>query len=103
MVTLGHMWLGSALCILVWVLAFVGVSGLWRALQCPSSISDPCIVQVTFSLLGEEWQRAELALFIVMGWSVLPSVKYIAECLDPSGLALLVLGGVFYTSGMYHT
>lgn len=55
--------------------------------------------QVTISLLGPAWQKVELGMFIFMGWLVLPSVRYIYECIDPLGFAWLCVGGLFYSTG----
>lgn len=56
--------------------------------------------QVTISLLGEAWRKVELGLFIFMGWLLLPSIKFIVDCLEPAGLAWLVVGGAAYMMGM---
>lgn len=48
----------------------------------------------------EKWKKLSMVLYIIMGWSVLMSVKTVISVLEPQGLALLVLGGAFYTLGI---
>jgi channel protein (hemolysin III family) len=55
--------------------------------------------QVTISLLGEAWRKVELGLFIFMGWLLLPSSKYIYDCLEPAGMFWLAAGGAMYMIG----
>ncbi len=41
-----------------------------------------------------------MALYIIMGWSVVLSVKSVVSLMEPQGLLLLLLGGILYTLGI---
>ena len=45
--------------------------------------------------------RLSVALYLVMGWLVLPAIGPVVRALPPVGLGLLVAGGVAYTAGVY--
>lgn len=48
----------------------------------------------------EKWKKLSMVLYVIMGWSVLMSVKTVISALEPQGLLLLVLGGTLYTLGI---
>lgn len=48
-----------------------------------------------------KWPRLSLALYLIMGWSVLLIAKPVMERLQPLTLILICSEGVFYTSGTY--
>lgn len=48
----------------------------------------------------EKWKKLSMVLYVIMGWSVLMSVKTVISALEPQGLLLLVLGGALYTLGI---
>lgn len=48
----------------------------------------------------EKWKKLSMVLYVIMGWSVLMSVKTVISALEPRGLLLLVLGGALYTLGI---
>lgn len=45
--------------------------------------------------------KLSVALYLVMGWLVLPAIGPVVRALPPLGLWLLVAGGVAYTAGIY--
>ena len=48
-----------------------------------------------------KWPKLSLALYLLMGWSVLLVFKPVMERLEPISMALLLAEGIFYTSGTY--
>ena len=48
-----------------------------------------------------KWPRLSLALYLLMGWSVVLIFKPVMDRLEPISMALLVAEGIFYTSGTY--
>ena len=46
------------------------------------------------------WRVLPLAVYVLMGWLVLLALKPLLQALPPGGLALLLAGGLFYTSGL---
>lgn len=48
-----------------------------------------------------KWPRLSLALYLLMGWSVVLIFKPVMDRLEPISMAFLVAEGVFYTSGTY--
>lgn len=45
------------------------------------------------------YEKASLALYIIMGWLIIIAIKPLYEQLPAAGFWLLVIGGVFYTAG----
>ena len=48
----------------------------------------------------EKWKKISMALYIVMGWSVLLGIKTVVAATPFSGLVLLASGGICYTFGI---
>lgn len=48
----------------------------------------------------ERWKKLAMALYIIMGWSVVLSIKSVISLMEPQGLLLLLLGGILYTLGI---
>lgn len=48
----------------------------------------------------EKWKKLSMILYIVMGWSIIMSIKTVISVMEPDGLILLVLGGALYTFGI---
>lgn len=71
---------GWTLFAVVWSLALLGV-----------------LFQVS---LLRRWQGISLSLYIGMGWVVVVAIKPMLNAVAPGGLALLLLGGLAYTSGV---
>ena len=71
---------GTALCILVWALAVVGV-----VLKSSNRLFHP---------------RLSNALFLLMGWLIIVAVKPMLESVPPAGLLWLLAGGIAYTVGV---
>jgi hemolysin III len=46
-------------------------------------------------------KKAELAIFILMGWAILAGAIPLARALSPQSLALLFAGGAAYTAGTF--
>lgn len=80
LVNIGQRWIGPAMCIIIWILAVNGV---------------------ILSLLGKEYQKLELATFLIMGWVSLLAAYWAWECVPIPGIALLAIGGILYTVGVY--
>ncbi len=55
---------------------------------------------VFISINLERWKKLSMVLYLVMGWSILFSIKPFLAVVDWSGLPLLVGGGVAYTAGV---
>ena len=71
---------GWSLLALVWTLAIVGVA-------------------LEFSPL-RRYRAVMVALYVVMGWSVVVAVDPLLDAVETTGLILLLLGGVAYTGGI---
>lgn len=79
LVNLNGPW-GWTLCAVIWTLAAAGL--------------------VLQPILGKRRGLA-VALYIAMGWVALVAIKPLLEAVAPSGIALLVAGGVAYTLGTF--
>lgn len=56
---------------------------------------------VMFNIINlDRWSKASMVLYLIMGWSILFSMKPFLAVVDKSGLPLLVAGGVSYTLGI---
>ena len=79
LVTLRGSW-GWTLFTVIWGLAIAGI------------IVDSC---------HKEGSRAiQMVIYLLMGWLILVAMYPLVQALPKGGVALLVLGGVFYTSGI---
>ncbi len=59
------------------------------------------LVGIILALLpGKRWRVASMVLYISMGWLVIIAIKPLLTAVAPGGLFLLLLGGLFYTSGV---
>jgi hemolysin III len=79
LVTLRGVW-GWSLFVIIWGLAIVGI--------------------VVDSRHKEGSRALQMLIYLLMGWLILVAMYPPVEALPTGALALLVLGGVFYTSGM---
>ncbi|HBE92534.1 MAG TPA: hemolysin III [Gammaproteobacteria bacterium] len=79
LVTLRGVW-GWSLFVIIWGLAIVGI--------------------VVDARHQEGSRGLQMVIYLLMGWLILVAMYPLVEALPTSALALLVLGGVFYTSGM---
>lgn len=50
--------------------------------------------------LLQRWVVASVLLYVGMGWVVVAAIKPMLAAIAPGGIALLVLGGLAYTSGI---
>lgn len=48
----------------------------------------------------ERWKKLLMALYIIMGWSIVLSAGRVVSAMEPRGLLLLLLGGIMYTLGI---
>lgn len=48
-----------------------------------------------------KYPRLSLAIYLLMGWSILLMIKPVVECLSTLSVTFLVLEGVFYSAGTY--
>lgn len=59
------------------------------------------IVGITLNAINlERWKKLSMVLYIVMGWSIIMSIKTVISVMEPAGLTLLASGGVLYTLGI---
>ncbi|MDE7010222.1 MAG: hemolysin III family protein [Oscillospiraceae bacterium] len=59
------------------------------------------VIGITLNAIDlKRFDKLSLALYALMGWLVVLALKGIVEALPPTGLALLVSGGVAYTAGI---
>ncbi len=79
LVTLRGVW-GWSLFVIIWGLAIVGI--------------------VVDARHQEGSRGLQMVIYLLMGWLILVAMYPLVEALPTGALALLVLGGVFYTSGM---
>jgi len=79
LVTLRGAW-GWSLFGIIWGLAITGI--------------------IVDSLHKKGSRSIQMVIYLLMGWLILVAMYPLIQALPSGGLALLVLGGVFYTSGM---
>ena len=59
------------------------------------------IIGVVFiSIDLERWKKLSMVLYLIMGWSIVASIKPFLAVADPAGLPLIVGGGIAYTEGV---
>lgn len=49
----------------------------------------------------DKWPRLSLAIYLMMGWSILLVAKPVMDNLEPLTMILVLAEGVFYTAGTY--
>ena len=79
LVTLRGAW-GWTLFVIIWGLAIVGI--------------------IVDSRHKEGSRALQMVIYLLMGWLIVVAMYPLTRALPTGGLVLLVLGGVFYTSGM---
>jgi len=79
LVTLRGAWGWTLFCI-IWGLAIVGI--------------------IVDSLHRKGSRAVQMVIYLLMGWLIVVAIDPLVHALPDGGLALLVLGGVFYTSGI---
>jgi hemolysin III len=58
------------------------------------------ITGIVFNSINlEKFDKISFILYLIMGWTVLFDIKSLIANLDPTGLKLLVIGGITYTVG----
>lgn len=59
------------------------------------------VLGVTLNAISvNKFAKLSLALYVIMGWSIVWAGKDVLEALSAGGVWLLILGGVFYTGGI---
>ncbi|MGB2894815.1 MAG: hemolysin III family protein [Anaerolineales bacterium] len=59
------------------------------------------IIGIVFQVTRlRQWPLLSLALYVGMGWAVIFATKPLLAAIDPGGLTLLLVGGLFYTGGI---
>ncbi len=48
----------------------------------------------------KKFQKLSMILYILMGWSVVMSIKEVLAIIPPKGMLLLLIGGILYTAGI---
>jgi len=46
------------------------------------------------------FEKLSLALYLILGWFIVIAIKPLLDVMDPGGLWLLLIGGLFYTVGV---
>ena len=72
---------GTMFLIILWSMAFVGI-----------------IAKVFFF---NKFKKISLAVYLVMGWLIVFAIKPLIETTNATGLIFLVLGGLFYSGGVW--
>lgn len=80
LITLHGQGRGFVIFVAVWVVAVLGV--------------------VLNAISVNRFAKLSLALYIIMGWSVVVAIRDVWAALPPGGTLLLLLGGVAYTGGV---
>ena len=78
LVSFGHSWIGFLWFIVVWIM---------------------CGCCIILSALGPDYQKIELAMFLIMGWVAVFGIKFLFLCVPLNGVILIFIGGFFYTVG----
>jgi hemolysin III len=55
---------------------------------------------VFISIDLERWKKLSMVLYLIMGWSIVASIKPFLAVADPAGLPLIISGGIAYTAGV---
>lgn len=79
-------------------LCLIGGAHGWVLFGINAAAAVVGIVLNSISLV--RWKKFSMALYIIMGWSVVMSFKSIILNVDVKGIMLLVAGGVAYTAGI---
>lgn len=59
------------------------------------------IVGITFNSINlTKWHKASVVLYVIMGWSVLATIKEVFAAFTFNGALLILLGGILYTAGI---
>jgi len=81
-------------------LALVTLRGTW-GWSLFGIIWGLAIIGIVVDSLHKKGSRAiQMVIYLLMGWLILVAMYPLIQALPNGGLLLLVLGGVFYTSGM---
>lgn len=69
---------------------------------CLFGINSACaIAGIVFNSIDlERWKKLSMFLYVLMGWSVLLSIKTVVSAVDITGIILLAGGGAMYTLGI---
>lgn len=69
---------------------------------CLFGINSVCAVAgiVLNSIDLERWKKLSMCLYVIMGWSIIISIKTVVAAVDLKGILLLAGGGAMYTLGI---
>lgn len=82
-------------------IALVGIGG-WLGWVVFGVIAGCAVLGVTLNAVDlHRWKKMSLVLYVVMGWLAVFTIRPIIDAVSTSGVILLILGGVFYTLGVY--
>jgi len=82
-------------------IALVGIGGAFGWVVF-GVITACAVLGVTLNAVDlHRWKKQSLVLYVVMGWLALFTIPRILRAVGPGGVMLLILGGIFYTLGVY--
>lgn len=82
-------------------IALVGIGG-WLGWAVFGVITAAAVLGVTLNAVDlHRWKKLSLVLYIGMGWLAVFTIRPILNAVSTSGVILLILGGVFYTLGVF--
>ncbi len=59
------------------------------------------VIGIVFNAIDlKKFQKASLVLYVLMGWSVIFSIKHVIDITPVSGMVFLAIGGLLYTGGI---
>ena len=59
------------------------------------------VVGIVFNSINlTKWHKASVFLYVIMGWSIVISIKPAFLALTPAGVWLMLIGGILYTAGI---
>ena len=80
--------------------AAIAIGGVWGvALLCAVWVVALCGVVMKLALPGR-FERLSIALYLMLGWAMLPMMGRVVEALSGASLVLLLVGGVLYSLGV---
>lgn len=59
------------------------------------------VVGITFNCINlTKWHKASIILYVLMGWSVIATIRDVCIALTLNGTILIAVGGILYTAGI---
>jgi len=82
-------------------IALVGIGG-WLGWVVFGVIAGCAVLGLTLNAVDlHRWKKMSLVLYVVMGWLAVFAIRPILDKVSTSGVVLLLLGGGFYTLGVF--